>query len=328
MDIKISINDNVEFLNLKKMKKLSYIAVLTALLFISCSQDKKDVKDSVEKPKVEKTATLEMNKDSLDTKVIDDLKKQIVKRKLELTTEALSVIGETHSLLQEINKSKKDVAIKKGKELIGSLEVLLDKDPDLALIPVDVDYQKNELITDIETVRKTAKLAKEAMDKGYYQLAGELLDGIKSEMIINTYLIPTATYPEAIKLAVIDLEAGKTEEAKSVLQSVLSTVVIEKTVLPLPLLNAEQMIIEASKIDAKDHENADKVINLLKNAEYQLSLAEEMGYGKKDKDFKSLSESIKVLKKSVKKKEDSTGKFDTLKKDIRKFQERLFKSKK
>jgi outer membrane murein-binding lipoprotein Lpp len=313
---------------MKKNKNIISAIIIAAMLVTGCSKDKKELSQTDDQARVEKVATLEMNKDSLDTKVIDDLKEQIVKRKIELTTEALSVIGETHSLLQEISKSKKNEAIKKGKELIGSLEILLAKDPELSLIPVDVDFRKNELITDVETVRKTAKLAQEAMDKGYYQLAADLLEGIRSEMVINTYLIPTATYPEAIKLAVIDLEADKPEEAKRVLQNVLSTVVIDETVLPLPVLNAEQMIIEASKIDAKDHENSDKVINLLKNAEYQLSLAEEMGYGKKDKDFKTLSESIKALKKSVEKKEDSGSRFDSLKQDIRKFQERLFSSKK
>lgn len=35
----------------------------------------------------------------------------------------------------------------------------------------------------------------------------------------------------------------------------LGTIVIEKTVLPLPILNAEQMIFEVEKIDSKNHEN-------------------------------------------------------------------------
>ena len=171
---------------MKKNKNIISAIIIAAMLVTGCSKDKKELSQTDDQARVEKVATLEMNKDSLDTKVIDDLKEQIVKRKIELTTEALSVIGETHSLLREISKSKKNEAIKKGKELIGSLEILLAKDPELSLIPVDVDFRKNELITDVETVRKTAKLAQKAMDKGYYQLAADLLEGIRSEMVINT----------------------------------------------------------------------------------------------------------------------------------------------
>ena len=88
------------------------------------------------------------------------------------------------------------------------------------------------------------------------------------------------------------------------------------------------MIIEAAMIDAKDHENITQVINLLGNAEYQLQLAEALGYGKRDKDYVMLSKAIKELKKSVKAKKDSKPKFDKLKSDIKKFQERLFPRKK
>jgi ATP-dependent RNA circularization protein (DNA/RNA ligase family) len=115
-------------------------------------------------------------------------------------------------------------------------------------------------------------------------------------MVINTYLIPTVTYPEAIKAAVVALEANKPELAEGLLIEVLNTVVIEKVVLPIPVLKAEQMIIEAASIDAKDHENVEQVIALLSNAEYQLQLAEALGYGKKDKDYVLLSKAIKEVK--------------------------------
>jgi molybdenum cofactor biosynthesis enzyme MoaA len=87
------------------------------------------------------------------------------------------------------------------------------------------------------------------------------------------------------------------------------------------------MIKEASKIDEKNHDNIDKVLNLLKNADYQLQLAEEMGYGKKDKEFAELSLAIESLKKSIDKKQNSKSKFDSLKKQIKEFKERLFTNK-
>ena len=307
------------------MKTISKIlSVLVVLVTMgSCAQETKE-KPNDNKPIMQKEASLEMNKDSLDSKIIDDLENQVVEKKLELTEEALSAIGETHAILEAIKKDNKKDAIAKGNLLIGKLEVLLTRDPNLSLIPINVNYQKEELITTIEEVRLAIKLAQKAMDDGYYQLASDILKDIKSEMIINTYFLPAGTFPDAIKVALALLEQDKPKEAELVLNKVLGTIVIQKSIQPLPVLNAEQMIIEAAAIDKENHENIDKVLNLLKNADYQLTLAEEMGYGKKDKDFKTLSESIKILKKSVKDEEDSHSKFDSLKKDITKFKEKIF----
>ncbi len=301
-------------------KILSVFVVLVTMT--SCAQNKKEKHNDT--PIMQKEASLEMNKDSLDAKIVDNLEKQVVEKKLELTEEALSAVGETHSILEAIKKGNKKDAIKKGNLLIGKLEVLLTRNPNLSLIPININYQKEELITTVDEVRSATKLAEKAMNDGYYQLASDILKEIKSEMIINTYLLPAGTFPDAIKVALALLEEDKPKEAEIVLNNVLGTIIIKKTVQPLPVLNAEQMIIEAAIIDKENHKNVEKVLNLLKNADYQLTLAEEMGYGKKNKDFKTLSESIKTLKKSVKNKENSNGKFDSLKKDIIKFKEKLF----
>ncbi len=308
------------------MKKIGILLLSSILVLSACNsgENKKLIKD-VEKGNIpEKEQGLEMNEDSLDAAIVADVMGEIVQRRSEIAKEALTVVAETQNLLQLIEADKNDEAIKYGHQLIGKLEVLLAKDPSLSLIPVDVNFQKNELITDIKTVRELVKSAEEAMDAGYYQLAGDLLDNLHSEMIINSMYIPTATYPEAIKAAVALLEDGKVADAKSILQGVLGTIVVEKTILPLPVLKAEQMIIEAAKVDSLSHENADKVVNLLKNAKYQLLLAEEMGYGKKDAEYKDLNDAIKNIQKSVTEKSDSQSAFDSLKVKINKFKERLF----
>ena len=273
---------------------------------------------------LKKEKNLEMNQDTLDARIISEIMNEIIDRRSEISDDALTVISETQKLLQLIEANKKDKAIDLGHKLIGKLEVLLAKDPSASIIPVDVSFNKNELITDIETVREITKSAQEAMDKGYYQLAGNILNNLHSEMVINSMSIPTATYPEAIKVSIALLEEDKPEEAKTILQEVLGTVVIEKTVLPLPVLKAEQMIAEAALTDSLSHSNTDKALNLLKNAKYQLTLAEEMGYGKKDQEYKALSNAIDSIQKSVSNKKDNQSEFDSLKVKIRKFKERLF----
>ncbi len=315
------------------MKNLRNLIVLTVLAFTlnACAQTKKEVvketANQLSKELPKKETTLAMNKNTLDANINANLDDKIVKKKVKLTKEALSTIKETENLLQLVDKKDKKKALKKGKELIGSLELILAKDPSLALIPVNINYVKEEFVSDIAEVRKVTQAAKKAMDDGYFRVASDLLKDLRSEMVINTYLIPTATYPSAISKATLLVEESKFDDAKAVLQEVLGTIVVEKTVLPLPILNAEQMIFEAEKIDAKDHKNIKKVINLLKNADYQLQLAEELGYGKKDKDYKIFTESIKQLKESVTNKEDSSSKFIKLKEKIKSFKNRLFNKK-
>jgi len=316
-----------------KLTKLFVTIAISSLAFVACGQDKKEGKHDNHKAEhkhekedkiPEKEATLAMSQDSIDASIIRDIEAEIIKQKIELTAEALSAIGQTQNLLFEIENGKLEDAIKLGKELIGDFEILFAKDPSLALLPVDVVYEKEEVVTDIKTVRAITKEVHKAIENGYYQEARHLLKDLKSEMIINTYLLPTATYPEAIKAATLLLEEKDTIGASIVLKEALSTIVIEQKIIPLPVLNAEQMIIEAASIDAKSHENSKDVLNLLSNADYQLQLAQELGYGKKDKEYKALSEAIEILKQSVEDKKDSQSKFDELKQDIVKFKERLF----
>ncbi len=305
------------------VKYIFAAAVFLSVALLSCNESKNAAKKETKQIVHKETLTKEEN-DSIETRMLSDVTKETEKRKSELTEEALSAIFETQTVLNYLNEGKKDEAVKKGKELIGNLEVLLAKDPDLELIPVNVEFQRNEIVTDIQTVREQTKLAEEAMAKGYYREAADILDNIKSEIVINTYLIPAAGYPLAVKDAIVAVEKNDTTTAQEILTSVLNTVIIEKNIIPIPVLNAEQMIIDAAKLDAKNHDKSDDVLNLLDNAEYQLQLAEEMGYGKKDKDYAPLNNALKELKKSVKNKDNSNIKFDSLKNQIKEFKKYFF----
>lgn len=310
------------------MKKLASIIIsgLLLLSIYSCS-------NAEQKPKAEKVAeknlpakeeTMQMNEDTLYARILTNILDEVAKRRAKIDVEALTVLAETQAFLQEVEAEKNDEAIESGKKLIGELDILLSKNPDAALIPIDVQYKINETVADIPAVKRAVKEAKDAMDEGYYQLAREILDEMKSEVIVTTYNIPTATYPVAIKNAVLLMQDGKTDLAKAVLQNIFGTIVVSEVAIPLPVLKAVEMIKEAEKIDAVDHENSDKVLNLLKNADYQLKLAQEMGYGKKKVDYKPLYDSIKELEKSVENKMDSKDKFHQMIEDMSKFNHEYF----
>ncbi len=316
------------------MKKISghirnlLFSLLMAASVIACAQEKDtQEKNTSDKPVAVDNSPLAMSRDSLDNRIIRNIEEEVRKQNSELTEEALTTLSNTIKIIDQIEKDDKEAAIETGKKLISDLEILLAKDPALAFIPVKVSYRKFAFEGDRNTVSDIIKTVKKAIKDGYYQEASGLLSDLKSEVIIETQYVPAATYPEAIKAAVILLEKDKPEEAETLLAEVLNTVVIGKVVLPLPVLEAEQMIIQAAKIDKKDHEHTGEVLNLLNHAAEQLKLAEAMGYGKKDLEFAELDKAIRELKKSVENKENSEMKFDSLKDKIKKFQDRLFPKK-
>lgn len=263
----------------------------------------------------------------LEAKFMAIIKAEIIKRQLEIKKEAFTAITETQSLLQLIESGEKEKAIEKGKKLIGEFKVLLLRDSSTDKLLVNVNSHKDMLITDIETVQSIVDQAKEEIEKRHYQDASFLLNKVRSEVVIQSVFLPTAAYPEAIKIATALLKDGKEESAKMVLQEVLSTHVIKKTIIPIPILKAEQAIIEATLLDIKTDDYKGKIINLLNFADYQLHLAEEMGYGKKDKDYNMLYKMLHEVKDSVTKGIDSKADLEKSRRELRKFRERLFPEK-
>ncbi len=220
-----------------------------------------------------------------------------------IAQDALHTVAATERVLRRLYEGKTKDAENQLYTLIGKMETLITANPDLGLIPVDVKVRVVDLISDINAINQIAKDAKAAVKKGYYQDARRILSQLASEEIISTYYIPLATYPAGLKAAAALIKAGKVEEAKSALVELLGTVAIQETVFPRPVLLAEQYVLEASKQNLDDDKQRQEAMLLLDNADYQLKLADALGYGRKSKDFASLAAEIKELKRIIRVKE-------------------------
>ncbi len=320
------------------MKKLNIIVVATLMIFAitSCNDKKTEITKEKGAEVVEKTETITytmpkeepaMSPDSLNIKINTIVNAIITKRRLAIKSEAMTAVTETQALLQLIESGKTKEAIEEGHRLIGKFKVLLLKDPSLSTILVDTNFHKDMLVTDIETVRSIANTAKLEIENKHYQDAATLLNKLKSEIVIQNVLIPAASYPNAIKLATAFLKDGNTEASKMIIQQVLGTLIIEKTILPIPILKAEQFIIAASKIKADTENYSKTVTNLINHADYQLHLAEEMGYGKKNKAYAKLYKSLHDLKDSVMNKLDTSRDFKLTEKLLKELREIKFPAK-
>lgn len=121
----------------------------------------------------------------------------------------------------------------------GKLELVLAREPKLALAPVDVSVITHDIHADVESVKKAVKLSRELLDDGEVQKARPIVANLASEIVIETNNLPMATYPAAIKSAARLIDSGKIDDAKAKLARALNTLVVTSVAFPLPVLRAE-----------------------------------------------------------------------------------------
>ncbi len=315
------------------MKKIAFVLVMTILLSGCKNQEKnknlsemkkEQIHKDVQKPEAQK----QMTDTQVSAKVSENVKAQVEagqKKDTVAIKQAVDIIKKTTEAVKFIKEDKIDEAEKVMAQVVGELEIIIAKNPELALVPVDVAYETRDLVVDIPTVYKMTEAAQKAMDDGYYQSARKILSDLASEIVVKTSNLPLATYPDAMKMAVRLLSEGKKDEASAVLISALNTLVVVEQNIPLPVIRAEEYIKAAASVTEGQEQNKIEIaVNLLENADYQLKLAEALGYGKRDKEYKELAEAIDVLKKAIQEKQETKTLFDDLKNKIQNFKTRLF----
>jgi len=305
---------------MKRIIKSLVLFLVIIIAFGSCQSQAKKVEVTIKKP-----ASLEMSEDSLIIKSQMKAMDKIRKAKEKILVESIQAVVETKNTVQLLSSNKAKEATKQLKGVIKKIDTITAKYPKLKLVPLDINSETNDLITDISTVKQITKDAEKALKNEHLQKARELLTGLSSEIDITTVNIPIATYPSAIKKAINLIDKNKLDDARLVLINTLNNLVIEKETLPIPILQAEVLINEAMTRHLENRKkNKAIVINLLDNAEYKLKLADVLGYGGKDKMYKELNNDIKSLKKSANSDADLKDLFNKLKTKLKKFKERLF----
>lgn len=241
--------------------------------------------------------------------------KQTAERQKEILEGATAVIQGTQNALKALDEGNKKDALAALENVDGKLDVILAREPELALAPAGVEVGTYDLLADVDDVKALRKEIERALDKGRVQEARHLIRNLASETVISVTNIPLVTYPEAIGQAVRFIDEGKIDKAKMTLQTALNTLVVTDTVIPLPVTNAEAMLKEAEalaeKTDRNKTENT-RLSNLLKDTREELQRAQALGYGSK-KDFKNLYEQLDAIEDQTEGGQSGTGFFDKIK---------------
>ncbi len=311
------------------MKTIKYVLSLLALVAVFACNEKPTKQelmaklepiDSLEKPRKSYLKEAQFQK-SID----EEIQRNIQLANDELITDAAEVISTTKDAVKAIADSSYTDAKSHIEKAIGKAEAITALKPDLALAPLDFNIQINDLVSNVPTVKRLTEEAQEALEDGKVQKARELLTGLNSELAITAYKLPIATYPLALKDALVLAKEKKYMEASVLLNSALSTIVIEKKLVPLPLLRAERMLLEVDELLQKDDFDTENVRTLLDNASYEIKFAEALGYGERDKEFKELDNAIKEIEKQMKDKSNTEekGLIKKLREKLKNFKDRI-----
>jgi hypothetical protein len=236
----------------------------------------------------------------------------------KITREAVAAIEETMQALKALEEGKTNDALKSLEVATGKLELILARDPKLALVPVDVEVVTYDLYADVDTVKAVIREVRDALDDGQVQNARKLMESLTSEVVISTTSIPLATYPAAIKAISPLLDKGETEKAKVALQAALNTLVVTNDVLPLPLLRSRYLLANAEVLAEKEKrgdKDSKALKDLLAAAREELKLAEALGYGNGNS-FKPLYEQIAAIEKKSSGGKTGSGWFEEIRKSL------------
>jgi predicted MarR family transcription regulator len=240
---------------------------------------------------------------------------QVAAKRRTLIAEAVEALQETESALGLLAAGKTDQARAALARATGKLEVVLAADPDLALAPVDVQATVHDVVIGPVEAEAVRRQAEEALDQGRLQDARRMIAELASEHVISVTNIPLATYPLALKQAAALIHAGRTGEAVATLETALGTLVIERTIIPLPLLRAEALLDEARPLAEKPQRSGaenDRLRRLLAAARRQIELARALGYAT-SKDTDALFEELTTIERRTEGQGSGAGLFDRIK---------------
>jgi tetratricopeptide (TPR) repeat protein len=238
----------------------------------------------------------------------------------QLVKEAIRAIQYTQDALIYLNGNKIDKAKEALKNAVGQLALVLNAPNPPYLLPVDIQIEAYQFQGKIDDIAKMVASAKLLVAENKLPEARQILNALRDEIVIKTINLPLATYPAALNLAIKYLNEGKVKEAKDVLAMALSTLVEVDTIIPIPLIKAQALVTEASKIVKKDPKEA---LNYLEEAKKQLILADLLGYTSTSKTtYKELEKEIKHLEKEIKAHHKTSGLFEELIQKLKEFKEK------
>ncbi|ADV45940.1 YfdX family protein [Nitratifractor salsuginis] len=246
------------------------------------------------------------------------------KADVKIVKEAVEAVALTQQTLVQLSQNKKDEAIKSLEKAIGKMEVVLSHPNAPALLPLNASVVVSEFPGTAYDVENAVITSIALLEKKRVQDARIIVQTLKDEIDLITINMPLASYPAALKLAARFLHEGKVAEAQKVLATALSTFVEVDVVTPLGIVEAQDLIVAASKVAKTDKKLALAYLDAAKAA---LKKAEALGYtSTSDTTYKMLNEAIEKIEKEIRGKNKAEKLFENLIAKLKEFEEKAVKT--
>jgi len=260
-------------------------------------------------------ADIAIDNKSVDKEVEVKAEDKTAERRERIMQDAVDALAKTRSALKALEEDRTNDALEALAAATGKLELIVAREPSLALAPTGVVVSRHDVLGTKESINNAIKEVQSAIEDGDIQGARRLLDGLASEIVISVSNLPLATYPDAIKAITPLIDTGKIDSAKAALQTALNTVVVSDYIVPLPVIRTEALLEKAEALtEKKDRSAAEKseLAMLLQAARSQLEIAQMLGYGD-EADFNPFYTQLSDIEKKTEAGQSGTGLFDKLK---------------
>ena len=258
---------------------------------------------------------------SVQPQVETEIGKAEAQKRATLLTDAQSALEETRMALAALDRGDSKAALAALASASGKLDLVVSRDPNLALAPVSVDTVVYDLYATPDAVKTVVKQVRGDLSDDRIQQARRELQYLASEADVNVTELPIASYPAAIKAVAPLIDQGHLDEAKAALSAALDTLVIDTLVIPLPRVRAEALLGEAQQLTSKNNRtqaDQDKARALIAAARNEVQLAEALGYGSKA-DYKPLYSEMDDLEKAAQSGNAGSGLFDRVRQSLKRF---------
>jgi len=294
--------------------KLLLLGLICFWLMVSTKVIAEEVTALPEKPQEQSEAT-----ESVQPEVDKQSTDKAAEKRKNILADASTALDETVKALKALDEDKPKDALAALEKATGKLELILARDPGLALAPVDLQVVTYDLLANPDTVKAMIHDAENYFEDGEIQRARPLVANLASEIQFRTTSIPLVSYPGAIKAVTPLIDQGKLDEAKAALQSALNTLVVSTDeVIPLPKLRAEQMLKSAEALAEKEKrtdKDNETLAALLSGARNQLKMAELLGYGTK-KSYEPVYEQLDQIEAKTSGGKGGKGWFERIKQQL------------
>lgn len=245
-------------------------------------------------------------------------RKQAKQDRKAVIKEAVQAVRFTRDALAALDNDERDKALDKLEKASGKLDIVLARNPELALAPVDVQTTTYDIHGQVEDVHQARDRVEELMDDGKVQKARRIMATLASETVIETTNIPLQTYPDAIRRVVAFIDENNMKKAKRLLQSTLNTLLVTERAIPLPLVATRQMLDKAQELaekgDRSEKENK-RLDELLGAIRKEIKFAQALSYGK-EKDFDKFHDKLDKIRAKTEGGDSQTVLFGIIREDL------------